>query len=252
MEFEINKEFLKSINLYRDFYKNLSLKNYVLTPLVLQTLEEIFEAVKIPRANRAWSIIGPYGSGKSAFMLYLSNLLSRVNEYSHQEAEDLLKEKNFNLYKKYIEIKSKYSNGFLPILITGSRISLEKALQTGLKEALENLKLKNILKIYNPVLSKENISSNEIKEVIVSIHKNIKNYGYNGILIAIDEFGKILEYVALNTEKHDIFLLQDLAEYASRSEETPFLLFTIWHSLRVLENILDQDGAVIIADYCKK
>lgn len=228
-EIRINKEFLKSINLNRDFYKNLSLKNYILTPLVLQTLEETFEVIKIPRANRAWNIIGPYGSGKSAFMLYLSNLLSKVNEYSHLEAENLLKEKNPNIYEEYLEIKAKYPNGFLPILITGSRTSLEKALQIGLKEALENLKLTDILKIYNPVLTKENISSDKIKEVILSIHENIKRYGYDGILLVIDEFGKILEHVALNTKEHDIFLLQDLAEYASRSEETPFLLFTILH-----------------------
>ncbi len=227
-EIKINKKFLKSINLSRDFYQNFSFKNYVLTPLVQQILEDILDAINTPKSNKAWNIVGPYGSGKSAFMLFLSNLLSKVNNYAHEDAENLLNTNAPELYEKYKSIGSTYAN-FLPILVTGSRISLEKALQIGIRESLEKLNMYDLLKHYQDVLHKEEIDSNEIKEVLFSIHRDIQKFGYDGILLTIDEFGKILEYVALNIEEHDIFLLQDLAEYASRSEDNPFLLFTVLH-----------------------
>ncbi|WP_029521627.1 hypothetical protein, partial [Persephonella sp. IF05-L8] len=227
-EIKLNKEFFKSINLSRDFYQNFSLKNYVLTPLVQQILEDILDAINIPKSNRAWNVVGPYGSGKSAFMLFLSNLLSKINNYAHEDAENLLNTNAPELYEKYKSIGSTYAN-FLPILVTGSRISLEKALQIGIRESLEKLNLYDLLKRHQDILHKEEIDSNEIKEVLFSIHRDIQKFGYDGILLTIDEFGKILEYVALNIEEHDIFLLQDLAEYASRSEDNPFLLFTVLH-----------------------
>ncbi|WP_457627632.1 hypothetical protein [Persephonella sp.] len=227
-EIKINKEFLKSINLSRDFYQNFSSKNYVLTPLVQQILDDILDAINTPKSNRAWNIVGPYGSGKSAFMLFLSNLLSKVNNYTHEDAENLLSTNTPELYEKYKFIERKYVN-FLPILITGSRTSLEKALQIGIRESLKRLNMYDLLKHYQDTLNKKNVDSSEIKKVIFSLHRDVQKFGYNGILLVIDEFGKILEYVALNIEKHDIFLLQDLAEYASRSGDNPFLLFTVLH-----------------------
>ena len=228
IEIKINKDFFKSINLSRDFYKNFSIKNYVLTPLVQNILEDILDALEVSKSNRAWNIVGPYGSGKSVFMLFLSNLLSQINSYTHEEAIHLLKAESLKLYKKYKQIEKEYKD-FFPILITGSRTSLEKALQEGLKESLEKANLNELAKKYEDFFIKENITSEEIKKLILSLHKEIQNFGYNGVILIIDEFGKILEYVALNIENHDIFLLQDLAEYASRSENNPFLLFTVLH-----------------------
>jgi hypothetical protein len=49
-----------------------------------------------------------------------------------------------------------------------------------------------------------------------------------GFLIVIDELGKFLEYAAYHPEQGDIFVLQALAELATRSER-PFLLLTILH-----------------------
>ena len=49
-----------------------------------------------------------------------------------------------------------------------------------------------------------------------------------GILLIIDELGKFLEYGASNPEQGDVFVLQELAEAATRSAR-PFLFVTILH-----------------------
>ena len=49
-----------------------------------------------------------------------------------------------------------------------------------------------------------------------------------GILLIVDELGKFLEYGASNPEQGDVFVLQELAEAATRSKR-PFLFLTILH-----------------------
>src|SRR5262249_33372725 len=49
-----------------------------------------------------------------------------------------------------------------------------------------------------------------------------------GILLIVDELGKFLEYGATNPDQGDVFVLQELAEAATRSKR-PFLFVTILH-----------------------
>jgi ABC-type dipeptide/oligopeptide/nickel transport system ATPase component len=42
----------------------------------MQNIQNIINSQKCSNTNKAWSLIGSYGSGKSSFALYLSHLLS--------------------------------------------------------------------------------------------------------------------------------------------------------------------------------
>ena len=53
--------------------------------------------------------------------------------------------------------------------------------------------------------------------------------GGAGLLLVIDELGKFLEYAAQDPAYGDLFVLQSLAEFATRSQETPLLMLTILH-----------------------
>ena len=46
---------------------------------------------------------------------------------------------------------------------------------------------------------------------------------------SIDELGKFLEYAAQHPVQDDVFVLQTLAEFATRSDQTPLFLITILH-----------------------
>ena len=48
-------------------------------------------------------------------------------------------------------------------------------------------------------------------------------------MLVIDELGKFLEYAAQSPEKGDVFVLQTLAEFATRSGQTPLIFLTILH-----------------------
>jgi len=53
--------------------------------------------------------------------------------------------------------------------------------------------------------------------------------GYSGLFFVIDELGKSLEYAAHHPHESDVFILQELAELANRSEQTPLIFLGILH-----------------------
>jgi hypothetical protein len=58
----------------------------------------------------------------------------------------------------------------------------------------------------------------------------LKNSGKaDGIVIILDELGKFLEFVALHPDRQDIYLLQMLAETASRSGDLPIFVVGLLH-----------------------
>ena len=69
----------------------------------------------------------------------------------------------------------------------------------------------------------------EITELFESAARSIEKNGGIGLLLVIDELGKFLEYAAHAPAQGDVFVLQTLAELASRSDRTPLFLLTILH-----------------------
>ena len=69
----VDTHYTRSIHLEKDAQSLLI--SYIPTSRALQTLEKIATTFNEFDMPRAWSLIGPYGSGKSAFALFLSQLL---------------------------------------------------------------------------------------------------------------------------------------------------------------------------------
>ena len=69
----------------------------------------------------------------------------------------------------------------------------------------------------------QSIVDQEIVDALILYSEFIKSESKgSGVLLILDELGKFLEYAAMYPERQDIYLLQQLAEAASRSGETPF------------------------------
>ena len=62
-----------------------------------------------------------------------------------------------------------------------------------------------------------------------SAARAVKKKGGQGLLLVIDELGKFLEYAAQYPAQGDVFVLQTLAEFATRSDQTPLLFLSILH-----------------------
>ncbi|MDQ3180346.1 MAG: hypothetical protein M3Q33_07485 [Acidobacteriota bacterium] len=235
---KVKSRFGRSVNLERDFYNRVSLDGYVLTTTARHALGRIVEAFFDETAARAWTLTGPYGSGKSTFALFAAKVLDYKSPAESWQARNLIKEKDFELWQKLFESEDSLFNQdnssprLFPILISGARESLAKAILRGVKAALQNStneNLQNLVKNVVRLEKDENVTGKQIVKLLGKITEILKQTEQNvGLLVVIDELGKLLEFVALRPMESDIFLLQELAE-ATRNTETPFFLMTILH-----------------------
>ncbi len=220
----------KSINLERDKSAKALLESYILTSTAMQNIQNIINTQKNTNTNKAWSLIGSYGSGKSSFALYLSHLLGNPKTTLSKLACKKLCTENAG-FATNINKHLKGSNGYCEVLITGSPDSLIniflKTLRTSVADyySVLNIVDNTSIAMIDKLLSNDKASLSKVSNLVVNIQNNIQNNGGKGLLIVIDELGKFLEYSARH-ESDDIFLLQILAE---ATYDNNILLFVLLH-----------------------
>ena len=236
--FQVKGRFHRSVHLERDFYTENALDGYVLTATAREMVSRVIATLGNETTSKAWSITGPYGSGKSAFALFAAKLLGDPDTSTTQQALDLLKCGDVSLYERVI---STNGNGqslsdFCPVLISGERAPLSIALLRGLENGLKTFgissnsslprKIRQLLKI---AVNDTPLQASEITNLFESATRAIKKKGGRGLLLVIDELGKFLEYATQQPAQGDMFVLQTLAEFADRSAKTPLFFITILH-----------------------
>lgn len=234
---DVKPRFGRSVNLERDFYNQISLDGYVLTTTSRQALGRLLQVLTNENSEKAFTLTGPYGTGKSTFALFAAKAFEDQKQTS--PAHKILEEKAPKIAETFKEVKP----NFLPILVSGSREPIGQAILRGIRTALENLEAKEFNKFIIRVKSfqkKKGISGKQLIKLLKSISEKVNEADKGkGILLVIDELGKLLEYTAINPEKSDIFLLQELAE-ATKTFEVPFFLITILH--QAFERYADRLG----------
>ena len=237
--YKVRGRFHRSVHLERDFYtKENVLNGYILTVTAREMLSRVISTLENGKTSKAWSITGPYGSGKSAFALFAAKLLGNPNASTTQQALELLKSGDGSLYDRFI---STNGNGqplsdFCPVLISGERAPLSIALLRGLENGLKTFGIssnsslpRRIRQLLKTAVNDAPLQASEITYLFESATRAIKKKGGRGLLLVIDELGKFLEYAAQYPAQDDVFVLQTLAEFATRSEQTPLLFLTILH-----------------------
>ena len=237
----INPRFLRSIHLERDFSNPDSCAGYITTDFTRTCLKRLAEGLETNSTNRAWRLTGDYGTGKSSFALVLARLFSGQQ---NGPLEKLRKSVN-------IENLGFANRGLLPILVTGNRLPLGIALQSALRKSLATCndvsytrlpsKLQRFARVFDKDIPPQlefgladdeipSIGDQEIVDGLILYSEFIKSESKeSGVLLILDELGKFLEYAAMYPERQDIYLLQQLAEAASRSGETPFFVLGLLH-----------------------
>ena len=237
--YKVRGRFHRSVHLERDFYtKENVLDGYILTVTAREMLSRVISTLENGATSKAWSITGPYGSGKSAFALFAAKLLGDPNASTTQQALDLLRGGDGSLYERFT---SRNGNGqplsdFCPVLISGERAPLSIALLSGLDNGLKTFGISSNSSLQRKVRQLLKTASNdtppqasEITALFESATRAVKKKGGQGLLLVIDELGKFLEYAAQHPTQGDVFVLQTLAEFATRSDQTPLLFLTILH-----------------------
>ena len=244
--FHVTSRFHRSVHLERDFYGENPLDGYVLTVTARETLQRVIAALDHESTSKAWSLTGPYGSGKSAFALFAAKLLGDPESPTTQAATKLLKHGDESLWDQFIGLDLNGHREFCPVLISGERspiiIALLRGLEYGLTVFSDSPVRRGVIQStsFHPLLldiqkrleaaKNGNLShASEITNLFESATHQIRIEGGAGLLLVVDELGKFLEYAAHDPEYGDLFVLQSLAEFATRSQQAPLLMVTILH-----------------------
>lgn len=230
----VNTNYTRSINLERDTEGGSNIRPYIPTSRALQTLGRIVETINVKEAPRAWSLIGPYGSGKSAFGLFLSQLLGNPVSVGSQHARQVLSRADSKLGKQVAKSLSG-TEGYCCINLTGSPEALSKrmvkALLGGAQVFLGGRRgpVPNVIKRLQAASEAESVSTTEIIELISELQKSVHRAQGAGILIIIDELGKFLEFEARHRNASDVFLLQAIAEFSYKPNQVPLHFVVLLH-----------------------
>ncbi len=234
---QVGARFLRSVNLEKDYAGGQRNGDYIVTPNARQVLNRVAEGLRNQSPFRAWTITGPYGVGKSAFAVFLTRLFC-PNGDSTVAARQQLQGVDSTLAHRLLSGTAfeKARKGFFPILITARRAATSVCILQGIANAVSQAgdrqfqssaaKLSHLLR---QARGDSFLDSSTVVGALAGVNSAAIKAGYSGVLLLIDELGKLFEFAARSPHKADVFLLQQLAEYASRSADVPLLLIGLLH-----------------------
>jgi hypothetical protein len=233
--------FNRAINIERDAESASAVDGYVVTATAQAVIKRLSHALGYPAGHRAWTLTGPYGSGKSAFALYLANLFGPASNPGGKITKAILKSQADSLYRDIFDRRNRGAlppGGFCPILVSGAS---EPILQSLLRAALRALPryffrgrrpaaLRDLERLSADCQKGRPITSSEVVEALAKVAALLQKTGRSqGLIVIIDELGKFLEFAAQHPESGDIYVLQQLAEATARLQRPALFLITILH-----------------------
>ena len=234
----VESRFARSANLERDVDRREPLDGYIVTARALDVLERITTTAAQGPAGGAWSLTGPYGSGKSSLALLLDAALGEAGE-TQEVALRLIDDASPSvsaLVRRAHHRHGTHESGFHRGLVTANREPLSHTVLRALHAAV----LRSYGKI--PPASRfgaaktlrgalEDASANDPRRTgpspaaLVEIARCLAEDA--PLLLVIDEFGKNLEAIG-DGGAADPYLLQQLAE-AGQGSGLPVFVLTLQH-----------------------
>lgn len=211
----VHGRFHRSVQLARDWGDKNSLGGYILTKTAAEIASQIVTAIKTPGGERAWSITGPYGTGKSAFALFLTDLLTHTNPV-HAEGKALRRDLQFR------------ARPFVPVLVTGQRSPVVPVLLSALAQSIHAMDSGLSRRIGSKVKAGD-ATDGDVISFVEEATRAVRDGSHGGVLIVLDEFGKFLEFLGAHPDSTDLQIMQQLAEVAARSD-FPIVLISILHT----------------------
>ncbi|MEB3884308.1 hypothetical protein [Lyngbya sp. CCY1209] len=196
--FGLNRRYSRSINIERDLDREEALAGYIITERSLDALRRILTGFANPEANRAWTLTGVYGTGKSSFAQFLIAACGDGENNARQRAFSLL-ESTLGAESDEYESLTKIipESGFFRAVVTAQREPLShtivRALYHGSENFWKDIKpgkrsqiARELMDLYVEIEDGKSIKTKNILKLVRGISKAAKA----PVLILIDELGK--------------------------------------------------------------
>lgn len=240
IDFKSPKErFARSINVERDAGSS-AIDGYIPVGRSVDAISRIARAISDPSSEKAFSITGPYGSGKSSLAVILDALFANTNDRSRQSAHDLLVSVTPDVAETINSARASLGanpHGFIRAVVTAQRepvtATVLRALLHGIdrfgvpkkNKALYGAAVESIRTMHADYTADEPVrpDGRAIRNAIGTLSETAP------VLLLIDEFGKNLEAFADSHSDADLYLLQELAEATRGDQQLPLVLVTLQH-----------------------
>ncbi|WP_321495588.1 hypothetical protein [uncultured Desulfobacter sp.] len=188
------------------------IRQFQITRMAHKVLKGFINALE-GEPETAWSITGPYGTGKSSFCNFLFALCGGPNSKMRKAAFENLGQRDATLLQKFVTAKRNITGqkGFLHLRAVSRYESINNTLVRGLYDALYGSQEDGTAPLLSKISELKKSDSIQTVEVLDLLSLAAEQTGKK-VLIVVDEFGKNLEFMSHNPSVGDIFILQALAE----------------------------------------
>lgn len=190
----VRAQFQRSVRLDADIDRQDALAGYILQPSPKNALETVAKHV-LETQQRAFTWTGPYGGGKSSLALAVAQLSGGSSAVRRAAREALQVDPDGAVGRVF---GSRKPWAVLPVV--GRRELVEDAIGSAIDE-------------YAPSPGRKPIRNGK-RDVIAELTRRAESPDAAGVLLVLDELGKLLEAAA--NAQADIYFFQELAEAASR------------------------------------
>ena len=230
--------FARSANLERDITATEPLEGYIVTARALDVVQRLAASAATTQRGGAWSITGPYGSGKSSLALLLDGAFGGSSPV-RDIAFDLIERADPDvgeLISRAHDHHRTNQRGFNRALVTANREPISRTVLRALHSAVVRCfgRLPSVNRFPAVQALKAALSDVESADprrtgpspaALLEVARGLAVDA--PLLIVIDEFGKNLEAVDQSTDT-DPYLLQQLAE-AGQVAGSPIFTLTLQH-----------------------
>lgn len=193
----VRRRFQRSIRLDTDLNDANALKGFICPPTFAHALATLAQQSN-DASHGAFTWTGPFGGGKSSLAVVLAALLSPQGS-RRNEAKAIVGESGDHI----IQALRPGRSGFSTLAVVGRK-------QDAAELVAEALKRDGLVR---QAIDTEKDGGQTLLQTLLKIAKRPK---HAGLVVFIDEMGKVLEAAAQG--QGDLHFLQELAELASRSE----------------------------------
>ncbi len=248
--------FARSVNIERDAGAG-QLDGYLPTGRALDVVGRVTRAIVRADASTAFSITGPYGTGKSSLAVFLDALLAPRDADEHAAALAILAATDPDT-AQLIEASPLAQQGFVRAVVTASRepiaATVVRALHSGAQQFRPHegkqrfRRLQRELATAAEGLSDRNRALPSNRFIVDAVTQLA---AHAPVLLVIDEFGKNLEAFTDSRSEADLYLLQELAEWSHTSTDGRLSLLMVTMQHLAFEEYLDTVSQTLRREWAK-